>query len=323
LTASVVITGASGFLGRHLLSHFLGEGRDVVGLTRDPGRLDDLAHPRLRIVATDYSPAIGAHLSRSSSVIHLAARRHKPTRHGSAFIEANVSLAERVARAALERGAGRFVYVSTAVILGSSRSELDENSPIDSTTTSAYVRSRAAGLVAVERVASEGLDVVTLLPSIIYGPDHLRAPNRIASHIRRVLSRPLRLAIGRAPEPRNLVFVDDVTNSIAFAERMAGLSGRHLITGENLSQNELELAVCKAVGRPPAPRLVIPRAAARMVSRAIDAAVRFDAGSGWRDTIETLLSPRRFRPNTSLHGASTSFAKGIRMTIESMEGRRR
>lgn len=313
-----MITGASGFLGRHLLSRFLGEGRDVIALTRDTARLDDVEHPRLRVIGTDYGPSLSAHLPASCSVIHLAARRNVPVRRPGALSAANVGLATTVARCVLERGARRLVNVSSAMALGSSAKPLDASDPLAGCSASAYVRSRVEGLLAVERVAAEGLSLVTLLPAIVYGPDHPRAPNRIASHIRRVLAMPFRIGIGGPQERRNLVYAGDVVACIVQAEQMEPPAGRHLVSGENVTQDELETEARAAAGLHHGIRLAVPRVAASVATRTLDAVLRFDERSGWSERLRTLLSPWCFRPGMNMGGAATPFAEGVRQTVEAL-----
>src|SRR6185436_13783187 len=78
LPVTVLVTGASGFLGRPLVRALLAAGRQVVALARDPAALADLAGPALRILPGDlrdplsYSPWLVAGVS----VFHLAAIRN-------------------------------------------------------------------------------------------------------------------------------------------------------------------------------------------------------------------------------------------------------
>lgn len=311
-----MITGASGFLGRHLLAHFLDAGREVIALTRNPLLLDDFAHPRLRVTGTSYGASLANELPRGCAVIHLAAQRNMPSRRASAFTAANVALAEDVARAALAKEVRRFVAISTSLVLGSSEEERDANAPLDDRVGGAYVRSRVAGLVALERV--EGLPLVTVLPSIIYGPDHPRARNRMTNYMRQLLRTPVRVAIGGGGARRNLVYVDDVTRSIAAAEAST-LSGRQLVSGANVTQDGLE----RTVREQPGVRVIVPRVAALAAARTIDATLRIDASSGWASRMRTLLAPWCVAPYRTLDGTATPFDAGVRATIEAIRGEAR
>jgi nucleoside-diphosphate-sugar epimerase len=325
-TGTVVITGASGFLGRHAIAHFLAAGRDVVALTRQPASLDDLQHPRLRVAATDYGASVARELSRGCSLIHLAAQRSMPTGRTERFIDANVRMPEALARQALAQGVRRFVLVSTALVLGPSEAPLDATGALAGW-QSTYVRTRVEGLLAVERVAEGSLPLVTLLPPIIYGADHTRARNRITNHMRRTLRAPFRVAIGGPSSKRNLVHVDDVTRSLARAEAAQAPSGRHIVSGDNVTQDELESAVRTAAGMPPAPRIALPRAAALSAARIADALLRIDPAGGWTSRLETLLAPWCLRPyalpffGEGAEPVATPFAVGIQRTVEALRQR--
>jgi nucleoside-diphosphate-sugar epimerase len=192
---------------------------------------------------------------------------------------------------------------------------------------SAYVSTRAAGLLAAERVTDEGLSLVTLLPPIIYGPDFPRARNRITDHIRRVLRAPFRVALGRQAAPRNLVFVEDVIAAIARADRAEAATGRHLVSGENVTQNDLEIEVRRAGGARMTPRIPIPRAAALVAGRVADRLFRFDETAGVTARMLTLLAPWCLHPyalpafDDSVAPTATTFAQGIRRTVDALRTR--
>lgn len=279
---SVIVTGASGFLGRHLIAHELGAGREVIAMTRDAKRLDDLRHPRLRVVEGTI-PAESA-----ETVIHLAAQRNMPTRNAASFHAPNVELARNVARAAK----GRFVYVSTALALAGND------------VPSAYIATRKEALDAV------GSDAAIVLPSIIFGPDHPRAQNRITSHIRGLLRGPIRIGLGGKQEPRNMVYVHDVVRAILQAP-----IGRTLVSGENVTQERLERETYAAAGRRPAPRVVLPRFAALAAAKTIDAILGYDRTSGWTSRLETLLAPWCFEASKD----ATPFAEGVRRTVAALQ----
>jgi nucleoside-diphosphate-sugar epimerase len=104
---NIAITGASGFIGRHLCPTLSSLGNEVISLgRRDIG-----------------SPDLARRLEGVQAVVHLAARAHI-LRESSAspaeeFRDANVGLAQVTARAARSAGVGRFVFLSSAGVLGS------------------------------------------------------------------------------------------------------------------------------------------------------------------------------------------------------------
>ena len=283
-------------------------------MTRNPASLAEMQHDQhLRVIGTDYSDAIANALPPACSIIHLAAQRNAPVQSPNVYEPANVAVAETLTRAAITRSAMRLVHVSTALVLGSSADPIDETHPLDDGRAGAYVRSRITGLLAVERIAGDTLPLVTLLPSIIFGPDHPRAHNRITAHIRRVLRAPLRVAIGRRQPQRNLVFVEDVVQAIARAEQHDTPRGRAIVSGENVTQEQLEAEVCAAAGKTVPRRIVLPGALAVGAARAMDALLRFDPASGWTIRMRTLLQPWCLQPRNV-----TSFAEGIRRTVHSV-----
>jgi nucleoside-diphosphate-sugar epimerase len=319
---TVVISGASGFLGRHVVAAFLAEGRDVIALTRNAARLAawPVGRPTgpqgtLRIVETDYA---AIELPSAAAVVHLAAVRNRPGNAAREMTRVNVELTRSLALAALRSRATRFVHVGTALVLGSSRLPLEgtELAMNGIAADDPYVVSKAAGIRTLEAI--EGLPLVTLLPSIVYGPDHPHARNRITNHLRRLLARPWRVAIGGA-EPRNLVYVDDVVRAIAEAVRDGngeheGVGARRrLVTGENVTQAMLESALFAAAERSPTPRLVLPRVAVRTAAHILDTML-LRRGLGWSRRIETLLAPWCFAPSA----AHTPLAAGIAATLRSL-----
>jgi nucleoside-diphosphate-sugar epimerase len=304
---TVVVTGASGFIGRPLVTALLGAGREVIALTRDARRIEQ--RPGLRVIETGYGTF---DLPAGCTIVHLAAVRNAPGTRASDLAEANVALTGRLGRAAVAARAARFINIATALVLGSSRTPLDETAPLAETGdpyADPYVASKIAGIRALEAI--DGLPLVTLLPAIVYGPDHPAARNRVTAHMRRVLARPWRVAVGGEAQPRNLVFVGDVVAAIRQAEN-APAGTRRLVAGENATQDDLERAVFAAAGREPTPRVAVPRALVRGAGRIADTFLRRE--QGWLRRIDTLLSPWCFQPGSP----HTSLRDGVDATLRSL-----
>ncbi|HJQ38277.1 MAG TPA: NAD-dependent epimerase/dehydratase family protein [Thermoanaerobaculia bacterium] len=309
-TRPVVITGASGFLGRHLLAHYLGRGRDVIALTRDRRRLDDLSHAHLRVQEVDYGGAID--LPPSSTIIYCASMRNAPKPSPHSFTRANVTEPLNVAT----RGrAQRFIHLGTALVLGSSITPLDDSAPL-APSNDPYIRSKHDAITALE---TSGVPLITILPSIIYGPDSPRSPNRITSHMRRLLSKKLRFGV-QTP-PRNLVFVNDVVRAIVQAEEHGVLGAHYLVAGDNVTMAAFEDEVFAAAGKRPTPRIRVPKSFVTASGQLIDRVLGYDASSGWTARARTLLAPwcfRMVRARNELAVEPTPLAAGVQRTLAAL-----
>lgn len=164
---SIIITGASGFIGRRLHDVLVDRGRRVLALTRQ-------SRPSVGEIngSTDWSSVLSA----GSTVVHLAARAHVLDKAGAqdwqAFYEVNVAGTRRLASAAAVAGVRRLVFLSSIGVLGASttgRSAFSVNdtpAPCDF-----YGRSKREAELVLREVATEtGLDVVVIRPPLVYGP---------------------------------------------------------------------------------------------------------------------------------------------------------
>ena len=151
----IAITGANGFVGRHVIAALLEDARpvEIRALVRDPARAA-AALPRAgldvrRADVTDPASLEGA-FDGADVVVHLVA---VPTeRHGS-FEQVNAGGTRAVVREAERAGAGKIVHVSA---IGAS-----PGSPYP------FLRSKGHGEAAV---ASSGVPHVVLRPSVLFGP---------------------------------------------------------------------------------------------------------------------------------------------------------
>jgi len=177
---TVVVTGASGFVGVNLVRRLLGDRwhartidrRPVVGV--DPAAVEHtLADVRNK--AAVKAPMVGADL-----VFHLAAKITLASVDPEAW-EVNTVGPLTVARAALEAGVPRLVHCSSvhAFDLVRSRPHLDEHSPRSTEPDRpVYDRSKAAGESAIRGVVDDGLDATIVNPTGIIGPADF-GPSRI------------------------------------------------------------------------------------------------------------------------------------------------
>lgn len=114
----VMVTGASGFIGRYLTQALIDSGHGVLSVGREPGAAD--THPGATFASTDYSEdSVASLLGGVDAIVHLAGRRM--TREDdplllAPFLEPNVVAAENILRAAKKAGVKNVVLASTIAV---------------------------------------------------------------------------------------------------------------------------------------------------------------------------------------------------------------
>jgi nucleoside-diphosphate-sugar epimerase len=267
---TVLVTGATGFVGSAVRASLRARGQSYRSATRNTGVLaagEDKVPIRDLSGATDWTGALDG----VSTVVHLAARVH--VRHETAadalseFRRVNTSGTERLARAAASAGARRFVFVSSIKVNGESTTgrpfdRADRRRPLDP-----YGVSKSEAEVALFRVADEtGLEIVVVRPPLVYGPN-------VGGNFLRLLKlvhSGLPLPFGAARNLRSLVFVDNLADLLvtcAFHPRAAGQTFL-ASDGEDISTADLCSRLARALKKDS--RLVpLPLAAVRGGARLI------------------------------------------------------
>jgi nucleoside-diphosphate-sugar epimerase len=217
---SIVVTGASGFVGRNLVKHAVELGWDVRAVSRKGAAgipnifsLGDLTIPHSSR-KTIWSSIFAERNGTTPAVVHLAARAHV-LREGSCdplaeFRRANVEAALTVARAAFARGVRRFVFVSSIGVVGArSESPLSELSPCFP--KSPYAVSKLEAEAALTLLAADyGAELVILRPPLVYGKG---APGNLKA-LSRWLARGIPLPLASIQNQRSLIHVRNLCSAI-------------------------------------------------------------------------------------------------------------
>jgi len=266
--------------------------RTVIALCRQPRHVADLRHRLLNVVAGDLEdpPSYASYLAGAATVFHLAGIRGAPGTSARAMRWLNVEATLALGRAAVATGVRRFVYVSSALIFGPSGaqpvSEAAGYCPASAATS--YITSRVQGLEALRTLIGDGLPLVTVCPTIIFGPDHPTHPNRVTRQVRRLLQSGADVVIGGGHQRRTLVGVDDVVRGLVVAEGLGRIGEAYILGGDDLSHRELNRLVLALRGRSPRVSLSIPRWIALTAARAADAVRRHERGSGFEAAVRVL-----------------------------------
>lgn len=223
----VLITGAGGFIGSHLVKERLARGDTVSAMDVDLQRLDalrlkgDLSCEPLDLRASDRLARL---LAGVDTVFHLAAAHLDVLKGADYFHEVNVDATRTFARLSAEAGVRRFVHCSTVGVYGPLQSL-----PADETTPPmpdiAYERSKLEGEAAIRSVIDEtGLDAVILRPAWVYGPLCPRTQKLI-----RTIARKRFFFVGDGSNQRHPVYITDMLEAFHRAAVQPVPSGETLI----------------------------------------------------------------------------------------------
>jgi nucleoside-diphosphate-sugar epimerase len=244
----VLLTGASGFVGRHLLPSLAEAGYAVRAAVRPSSRIDSMDGIEVVRVANfedgvDWTSV----LCGVSAVVHLAALAHTLEHVADQPYDLiNRAATEALARAAAKAGVAHFVFVSSIrAQCGPSADhvldETDEPCPVD-----AYGRSKLAAEAAV---AAAGIPCTIFRPVLVYGPQVGGNMERLVA----LAASPLPLPFGGLKNRRSLLAVDNLNAAIRFAlaRPPAGRSTYVVADPEPLSIADLLTALRAAAGRRP------------------------------------------------------------------------
>jgi nucleoside-diphosphate-sugar epimerase len=241
------VTGASGFIGGHLVRRLVGDGFAVRVLVRPDSEAGSLAGLGVEIARGDLADR--ASLARAAAgcavVYHLAALTSIRSRSEDEFEATNVLGSANLAAAAAEAGARRFVHVSSCGVYGfRNRFPADEATPLRPDTP--YRRSKARGESAVLECADRtGLPVVIARIASIYGP---RATNW-ARLCRSIQSGGFRM-IGNGRNRLHLTHVTDIVDGFRRCAETPGIERRcyNLAAAEAISIGALVARLAEALG---------------------------------------------------------------------------
>ncbi|MGX5735328.1 NAD-dependent epimerase/dehydratase family protein [Bosea thiooxidans] len=289
----ILLTGASGFVGPHVVAALLRAGCRLRLAQRWPGRVPEGVEA---VVTGDLSEPVdwSAALAGVDHVVHMAGLAHAgPGLDEALYRRVNTEATLELARAAAAAGVRRFVYLSSIKALsgafdGPPLAEDAEPVPAD-----VYGRSK---LAAERGLAGLDLDWVALRPVLIYGPG---VKANMAALLRLAQS-PLPLPFGGLKAPRSLLAVENLAEAILFALTPACPAGRAYTVSdpEPISVAEMLTAMRAGLGRAPG-LLPVPEPLLRMLARLVGREETFLklAGSlvarpgrllraGWRPPVE-------------------------------------
>lgn len=196
---SIVVTGATGFLGSHIALALVAAGAEVIGAVRSPNKGAWLAARGVRLIAadlTDKASLVTAFKGAHAIVSNAAMGGHDDDL--AAYERVNCQGVRDLFDAAHEAGVARVVHISsTAVYRTRLFARMAEDTTgydtekrrfnwSDATTNWRYTRTKTLSeRIAWERAAAHGLALTTLRPGPIYGSRDVKATAHLAASLRK------------------------------------------------------------------------------------------------------------------------------------------
>jgi nucleoside-diphosphate-sugar epimerase len=251
-TQSIIVTGATGFVGQALVAALQVQHRDVRRVLRQPAP----GNHSKDIIIGDINPDTGwqAALQDIHCVVHLAARTHLFDEHHTdalaAYRQINVEATRNLARQAATAGVRRFVFLSSIKVNGEAThtrpfTRDDMPQPLD-----AYGISKREAEDTLRRIGADtGMEIVILRPPLVYGPGVKGNFLRLLQAVARGTPLPLDSINNR----RSLVFVSNLVDAIIACIDAPAAAGKIFLVsdGEEVSTPALIRKLAAALGAPP------------------------------------------------------------------------
>jgi len=250
----ILLTGASGFVGKAVLGKLLERGEAVIVALRHGSEVQGKGAEQFRFVQLDGGTEWKAALDRVDTVIHSAARVHVMNDTDrdplATFRRVNVEGTLNLARQAAKAGVKRFIFISSIKVNGEGTPKGrpytadDQPAPSDP-----YGISKREAEDALRSLALEsGMEVVIIRPVLVYGPG-VKA-NFLS--MMRWLAKGVPLPLGAIDNRRSLVALDNLADLIATCVDHPNAANQTFLVsdGEDLSTSALLRRMALALGRP-------------------------------------------------------------------------
>jgi nucleoside-diphosphate-sugar epimerase len=245
----VLVTGATGFVGRWVVAALLKRGDRVRGMGRNETACGILESEGAEVVRADLRdrPAVVAACAGVDAVLHVGALS-APWGPAAEFHSVNVGGTEHVLAGCREYRVGRLVYVSSPSVFfdGRDHHDLTDDAPYPRRLMSVYSTTKKIAEDRIRAAAAEGLATVTLRPKAVFGPgDTSLLPRLLRAAERRRLPQ-----IGDGRNRVDLTYVENVADALLLAlESKAAVGKTYTITnGEHVLLWDLIRQVLRGLG---------------------------------------------------------------------------
>ncbi len=256
-SGTVLVTGASGFIGGAVVRRLRAEGAAVRVLVRQSSPRDNVpADCEVLVGDVTDRESVRRAMDGVSALFHLAADYRLWAPDPEPVMRVNVSGTEIVMREALRAGVARVVHTSSVATLDPDSAPCTESDRLTpERAVGAYKLSKILSERLVERmVADEGLPAVIVCPSAPLGAGDVR-PTPTGRIVCEAMGGGMPAYVDTG---LNVVHVEDVAAGHIAAMEVGKIGESYILGGENLTLRDLLIEISRVTGRPP-PRTKLPR----------------------------------------------------------------
>lgn len=245
----ILVTGATGFLGRNLCEHLTGQGYKIRALVRPTSDTRFLQALNIDTAIGDVTDAdsVCAAMQGCEYVVHAAAyfRLWGPP---EPFKQTNVEGTRNVLQAALAAGVKKFAHISTIIVVGPQPPGvvITEATPYNPYPSDNYAKTKAQGERLARDFAKQGLPTVILRLGALYGPHGHYAFNRLFFE---EFLHNWRVEVHRGRHIIFPCFVGDAAAAIELALNRGKSGEIYNISNQSLSHHSANQIISRLAGR--------------------------------------------------------------------------
>lgn len=283
----VLVTGATGFIGSHLVKKLVSEGREVAIISRSGRKgenLEDITDKKLSIIKADLldEKSLEAKLYNFSEVYHLAGMVHTNRFYSDEIWKSNFLTTKNLFQVLAEKGVGRVVYLASIFSLGKGTKEkpADENTRYNIEYFARripYFKAKYEAQKMVEQFLDKGMDITFVYPCFCLGPGDIYLSSSKMLYL--FLKGLVRLWWDGGI---NVMDVRDAADGLVLGMKKGKRGEKYIIGGENIEFKKL-FKVFADISGLPEPFIKIPsfaiRAAGNVLEKLLSKNAPIDRGS--------------------------------------------
>ena len=247
-----LVTGATGFIGIPLCLKLAEQGYEVVAMYRSPEKTKPLYHPQIKLIQGDICNLESVEQSMKSCdvVFHLAAYAQMWSKERDTFYRINYLGTENIMKSAKKNHIKKIIITSTSGVLGPSYdTAVHENMERKAPFFNAYETTKAQAETMVKNYAQNGMDVVIVNPTRVFGPGLLSTSNGVTRMMLLYHKGRFRTLPGNGKSIGNYAYIDDVVRGFILAVEKGKRGERYILGGENMSYSDFFKVVSRVSGR--------------------------------------------------------------------------